>query len=103
MFLIDMAGTDGRDPRDDYATLMNELELYDPELLKKPRVVVANKMDVEAAAANLTKLKRKHKVDILKISCLTGEGLEELKQELRKRVRANRPAPAPKVSQKTVG
>jgi GTP-binding protein len=103
MFLIDMAGTDGRDPRDDYATLMNELELYDPELLKKPRVVVANKMDVEVAAANLTKFKRKHKVDILKISCLTGDGLEELKQELRKRVRANRPAPAPKVSQKTAG
>lgn len=94
MFLVDMAGVDGRDPREDYATLLSELELYDPELLKKPRVVVANKMDVEAATANLTKFKRRHKVDILKISCLTGEGIEELKDALRTKVRAHRAAPA---------
>lgn len=93
MFLIDMAGIDGRDPREDYATLVNELKLYDPALLKKPRVVVANKMDVESAAANLTKFKRRHKVDILTISCVTGEGIEELKTALRKRVRAHRAAP----------
>lgn len=93
MFLIDMAGVDGRDPREDYATLVNELKLYDPALLKKPRVVVANKMDVESAAANLTKFKRRHKVDILTISCVTGEGIEELKTALRKRVRAHRAAP----------
>ena len=43
-----MAGyTDARDPRrDDYKHLLKELELYDPALLKKPRVVAANKMDV---------------------------------------------------------
>ncbi len=93
MFLVDLAGVDGRDPREDYATLLSELELYDPELLKKPRVVVANKMDVESAAANLTKFKRRHKVEILKISCLTGEGIEELKDGLRTKVRAHRAAP----------
>ncbi|MDF3058339.1 MAG: GTPase [Rariglobus sp.] len=86
MFLIDMAGTDNRDPRDDYQTLVNELKLYDKSLLKKPRVVVSNKMDVPAAAANLKKFKTRHKVDVLKISCITGEGLEELKLALRKRV-----------------
>jgi len=90
MFLIDMAGVDGRDPRDDYATLVSELKLYDPKLLKKPRVVVANKMDLEAAAENLTKFKRRFKVDVLKISCETGDGLEKLKSELRKRVRKQR-------------
>lgn len=93
MFLVDMAGVDGRDPREDYATLVKELKLYDPALLKKPRVVVANKMDVETAAANLAKFKRRNKVDILTISCLTGEGIEELKTALRKRVRAHRAAP----------
>jgi small GTP-binding protein len=51
IFLIDMAGTDARDPRNDYKHLLNELKLYDPKLLKKPRLVVANKMDVPAAAA----------------------------------------------------
>ncbi len=86
MFLIDMAGADDRDPRDDYTTLVNELKLYDKSLLKKPRVVVANKMDMPVAAANLKKFKTRHKVDIIQISCLSGEGLEELKLALRKRV-----------------
>ena len=87
MFLLDMAGTDGRDPRDDYATLLKELKLYDPALLKKPRVVVANKMDLPEAAAHLVKFKRRHpKVDVLKISCLAGDGLEKLKLALRRRV-----------------
>ncbi|ATC64701.1 GTPase ObgE [Nibricoccus aquaticus] len=91
MFLIDMAGVDNRDPREDYATLVKELKLYDPALLKKPRVVVANKMDLEGAKENLTKFSRRHKVDILKISCLDGTGLEKLKDELRRRVRKIRP------------
>jgi GTP-binding protein len=86
MFLIDMAGTDDRDPREDYETLVNELKLYDKSLLKKPRVVVANKMDMEAAVDNLKKFKRRHKVDIVEISCLSGEGLDDLKLALRKRV-----------------
>ena len=87
MFLVDMAGVDGRDPRDDYAVLLKELQLYDPALLKKPRLVVANKMDLPEAAAHLAKFKRRHKVDLLPISCLEGQGLESLKLELRKRVR----------------
>lgn len=87
MFLLDMAGTDGRDPREDYATLLKELKLYDPALLKKPRVVVANKMDLPGADALLAKFKRRHKtVDVLQISCLSGDGLEKLKLALRRRV-----------------
>jgi GTP-binding protein len=86
LIIVDMAGTDGRDPRDDYRHLLGELKLYDPELLKKPRLVAANKMDVEAAAANLAKFRRRHKVDVLEISCLEGTGLERLKKELLKRV-----------------
>ncbi len=86
MFLIDMAGSDDRDPRDDFATLLSELEAYDPALLDKPRIVVANKTDLPETKANLTKFKRRHKVDILTISCLTGEGLPEMTQQLRKRV-----------------
>ena len=93
MFLIDMAGVDGRDPRDDYATLLSELKLYDKALLEKPRLVVANKIDLESAAANLAKFRRRYKVDIAKISCVSGEGLDELKELLYKRVRAHRPAP----------
>ncbi len=93
MFLIDMAGVDNRDPREDYATLLSELKLYDRSLLKKPRIVVANKMDLPTAAANLSKFKRKYKVDIIKISCLEKSGLEDLKMELHRSVRALRPNP----------
>ncbi|MFT3782327.1 MAG: GTPase ObgE [Nibricoccus sp.] len=90
MFLIDMAGVDGRDPREDFTTLLNELELYDKALLKKPRLIVANKMDLEGAAANLTKFRRKHKGDLVKISCVSGEGLDELKEALYKRIRGRK-------------
>lgn len=87
IFLIDMAATDARDPREDYTHLRRELELYDPSLLAKPALVVANKMDVPEAAANLAKFRRRfRKVDVLGISCLTGDGLPGLKRELLKRV-----------------
>ena len=87
IFMIDMAGTDARDPRDDYKHLLNELKLYDAGLLKKPRLVVANKMDLAESVAHLSKFQRRHKsVDVLKVSCLTGNGLARLKQELLKRV-----------------
>ncbi|HRJ48427.1 MAG TPA: Obg family GTPase CgtA, partial [Opitutaceae bacterium] len=102
LVLLDMAGTDARDPREDYRHLLRELKLYDPALLEKPCLVVANKMDVDAATANLAKFKRRHpKVAVLGISCLTGDGLPQLKKELLKRVtrlRAGRkmsPRPAP--------
>jgi GTPase len=87
VFIIDMAATDARDPRDDYKQLLRELELYDAAMLDKPRLVVANKMDVPEAAARLAKFKRRHKsVDVLEISCLSGDGLATLKKELLKRV-----------------
>jgi GTP-binding protein len=87
VLIVDMAGTDARDPRDDYKHLLRELELYDKTLLDKPRIVVANKLDQPEAKAWVTKFKKRYsKVDILEISCLTGAGLEKLKLELRKRV-----------------
>jgi GTP-binding protein len=91
LVLIDMAGTDARDPRDDYKHLLRELELYDPALLDKPRVVAANKMDVPEAAAHLKKFRTRYKkVDVIEISCLTGDGIGTLKKELLKRVNAFR-------------
>ncbi len=51
--MVDMAATDGRNPWDDYKQLLHELELYDPALCERPRLVVANKMD-EAAAEEIS-------------------------------------------------
>ncbi|MBI2518541.1 MAG: GTPase ObgE [Opitutae bacterium] len=88
LIILDMAGTDNRDPRDDYKQLLHELELYDPELLKKPRLVAANKMDEDAAVANLKKFKTRHKTaELVPISCLSEEGIPRLRKELLKRVR----------------
>ena len=93
IFLVDMAAVDGRDPREDYKHLLQELKLYDKKLLDKPRIVVANKMDLPEAAAHLAKFKRKHpSVDVLEISCVSGAGLDKLKKELSKRVRKFRVA-----------
>jgi len=90
VLLVDMAATDGRDPRDDYRHLLRELKLYNPALLDKPRIVGANKMDEPAAAAQLAKFKRSIRVPVMEISCLTGDGLEGLKKEMWKRVAALR-------------
>ncbi|MFZ1057437.1 MAG: GTPase ObgE [Opitutaceae bacterium] len=86
LIIVDMAGNDGRDPANDYRQLLNELKLYDPALLKKPRLLAANKMDLPDAAANLARFRRRHKVDVVEISCLEGTGLDRLKKELLKRV-----------------
>jgi GTP-binding protein len=82
--LLDMAGTDGRDPVDDYKQLIEELGLYDEALLTRPRLVVANKMDEPAAEANLKKFKRKvRKTAVLPISAAFGEGLDQLRKAIR--------------------
>ena len=87
VILLDMAGTDGRQPWDDYQKLHNELGLHDPELLKKTRIVVANKMDEPVAQQNLKKFKRKiSKTPVLPIAAAFDEGIEKFKQTIREAV-----------------
>ncbi len=91
LFILDMAGVDGRDPLDDYKHLLEELGLYNEALLEKPRLIAANKMDEPAAVENLKRFKRKHrKFKVVPISCLAGEGLDVLKQAIWESVQANR-------------
>jgi GTP-binding protein len=87
VILLDMAGTDNRAPWDDYKSLIGELELYDPGLLDRPRIVVANKMDEPAAEANLKKFKRKiTKTPVLPISAAFDQGVAEFKRRIREEV-----------------
>jgi GTP-binding protein len=89
VLLLDMAGTDGRHPWEDYKQLLRELELYDPGLLKKPRLVVANKMDEAAAQENIKKFKKRvPKVSAVPISAAFDEGIENFKKIIRKTVYA---------------
>ncbi len=84
VLLLDMAGTDNRAPWDDYKSLLAELELYDPALLGKPRMVVANKMDEAVAEENLKKFKRRvKKTPVLPIAAAFDEGIEKFKKMIR--------------------
>lgn len=87
VILLDMAGTDNREPWDDYKKLLQELELYDPAMLEKPRYVVANKMDEPAAEANLKKFKTKiKKTPVLPISAGFEDGIDKFKKLIREAV-----------------
>src|SRR2546426_4609475 len=87
VLLLDMAATDGRQPWDDYQNLLNELGLYDPTLLEKPRLVVANKMDEPVAEENLKKFKRKiRKTPVLPIAAAFDEGVDKFKKVIREAV-----------------
>jgi len=87
VLLLDMAAEDGRAPWDDYRNLLNELELYDPGLLERPRLVVANKMDEPAAEENLKKFKRRiRKTPVLPIAAAFDQGIDKFKQAIREAV-----------------
>ncbi len=85
--LIDMAGTDAREPWDDYKKLLKELELYDSTLLDKQQIVVANKIDEPVAKENLKQFKNKcRKVSMLPISAAYDEGMEKFRSMIREAV-----------------
>ena len=77
--VIDMAGTEGRDPLEDYEIINNELKEYKMNLFKRPMIVAANKMDVEGAEDNLKRFKEKYPdVEVYDISAYTHQNLNKL-------------------------
>jgi len=83
LFLLDLAGTDGRSPIDDFVHLKKELLDYDERLVAKDFIVVGNKIDEEVSQENL-KLFRKRfpEPQILPVSAILEEGLNELRTHL---------------------
>ena len=81
--VIDMSGSEGRDPIDDYNQTCKELDFYSEDLSQKHRVLVANKMDLPDAKKNLTRFKRKVTKDIIPISAQEKEGLDKLLETIR--------------------
>ena len=84
VYVIDMAGTDNREPWKDYEILHREIEEYSAELADRPFLVVANKLDTAAAQENLPRFVSETGVTPISISCDTREGLDAFKDELRK-------------------
>lgn len=78
--VIDMSGSEGRVPYEDYMAINNELEHYNLRLMERPQIIVANKMDMPDAEENLNEFKTKIAEDIpvFPISAVTKTGLREL-------------------------
>ncbi|MBS9361173.1 GTPase ObgE [Listeria welshimeri] len=78
--VIDMSGSEGRVPYEDYMAINNELEQYNLRLMERPQIIVANKIDMPEAEENLKEFKTKIAEDIpvFPISAVTKTGLREL-------------------------
>ena len=83
LLVLDMAGSEGRNPLDDFRTLRRELKLYDPRLAARPLAVVANKMDLPEAIGHLGQFKAKfRRVKVIPLCAKRGEGVEQIRKHL---------------------
>ena len=75
--VIDMSGSEGRNPYEDYQLIRKELGNFDEKLLEKPEIILANKMDIETSKENLKNFKEKIKdKKIFEVTAITNEGLK---------------------------
>lgn len=81
LHVIDVSGSEGRNPVDDFNKINSELQKYSEKLSKRTQIIVANKIDSmqdETLCQELEKLAKEKKLEIFKISAVTGEGVDEL-------------------------
>ena len=81
LHVIDVSGTEGRNPVEDFKTINNELNKYSEKLATRKQIIVANKADVmqdEMLYEDLEKMAQKLNLKIYKVSAATGQGLKEL-------------------------
>ncbi len=77
--VLDISGSEGRDPLEDFAIVNQELERYNPSLMKRPMVIVANKIDIMGETDYLERLKAElPEYEVFPVSAATGEGLKPL-------------------------
>ena len=75
--IIDMSGYTN-DPYKDYVTINKELENFDKSLIKKPQIIIANKMDMPSSLENLKKFKEKVHKEVYEMSAIKGQGIEKI-------------------------
>lgn len=81
LHVLDVSGSEGRDPIEDFYALNRELSAYSDKLSKLPQLVVANKIDIDGADENLVKLKAELEpkgYEVFPISAAAEIGLDEL-------------------------
>jgi GTP-binding protein len=87
--LVDLSDSSGRDPVQDFETVMQELASFSDDLVKKPMILVATKMDVAQdpdRLARLRKLAAERDLPCFEISSVTGQGIDALKFAMAERV-----------------
>lgn len=84
VYVVDMAGTDNREPWQDYIKLRAEVKLHDASMLDRPCLVIANKMDVDQAQENLPRFIQETGVTPIPLSALdkNDDGVARFKQVL---------------------
>lgn len=80
--VIDMGGYEMRDPYEDYKTIQEELKNFKESLLKKPQIIIANKMDIEGAKERLEQFKQKVDLPIYEVSAAMNQGLDQVIEAL---------------------
>ena len=80
--VIDMSGSEMRDPYEDYILINKELKEFNEKLIEKPQIIIANKMDIPGAKENLEEFKKKVDVEIYEISAATNQGLDKVVNRL---------------------
>ena len=81
--VIDMSGLEGRDPYEDYKIIIKELNDFNPKILEKPQIIIANKKDIPSFSDNLEKFKKHVKdIPIYEISAMNNEGLNVVLNDL---------------------
>ncbi|AIQ20072.1 GTPase ObgE [Paenibacillus sp. FSL H7-0357] len=81
--VVDMSGSEGRDPFEDWAMINDELKQYNASLIDRPQIVAANKMDMPESEENLSSFRERvaelrPDLEIMPISSLTRQGVQEL-------------------------
>jgi GTPase len=87
VFVVDVAGSEGRSPVEDLQNLRREIGLYDPTLSARPWLVIANKMDLPNAEENLRALRARFpRIKIVPTSAVKAEGIDTLREILAARM-----------------
>jgi len=79
--VVDISGTEGRDPIEDFNIINSELKQFNPKLAERVQVIAANKMDIPSSEDNFEKFKEemnKAEYEVYPVSAATGKGLREL-------------------------
>ena len=96
--LVDVSGASGRDPIEDYETIVEELQKFSPLVAAKPQIVAANKIDVAQDPGAVTALERhvrKRRLPFFRISGVTGENVDALLEAVWREIAAVRARPEP--------